>query len=119
MAKRYLLYLHLQPKMEDGYNVLTVDDQLTKSMWPHGCIYFSVHEKSVKWTVDVNGVTSESVRLDKFPTFDYDLMKSIVNTTFDRIKRKKYLIVMNSQTLNGLCAEAVTIVQEIRSSKNK
>lgn len=119
MAKRYLLYLRLQPNSEDGLRVLTIDEQITKSMWPDGCIYFSVHEKSVKWTVDVNGVVSESVRLDKFPTFDEELMKSIILTTIERIKQKGYMILMNSKIMNEECSEAMRIVTEIRKNKTK
>lgn len=117
MAKRFMLYMRTLPKREDGFTVMAIEEDVRKSMWPDGCIYFSVHEKSVKWCVEINGIVSEAIRLDKLTTFDEEFMRAIVSTTLERIKNKKIYISMSSSTMTKICSEAVSIVKEIREKR--
>lgn len=114
MAKRFMIYLRLQPRREDGLKVYTVINDFSSSMWPDGTIYFSVHKNSVTWKIDIGDLIHEEVRLDKFKTFDDSLMREIINTTLERIKKKGYCIILTRGLPLQITAEAKAIMEERR-----
>lgn len=121
MAKRHVLYFTILNRKEDGYELVSIDSDVKSSMWPDGCMYFNIHQKSAQWCVELmtkHGPYNEKVRLDKMTTFDSELMRRIVSTTMDRIKSKGYCILLTSQIMNDICKESVSIVSEVRESRN-
>lgn len=121
MAKRHVLYFTTLNRKEDGYELVSIDSDVKSSMWPDGCMYFNIHQKSAQWCVELmtkHGPYNEKVRLDKMTTFDSELMRRIVSTTMDRIKSKGYCILLTSQIMNDICKESVSIVNEVRESRN-
>ena len=112
MAKIFMLYLRAQEKPEDGYRIYTIDDDVSKSMWPDGCIYFSVHKVKISWHVEIYGLVKEEVRLDKFVTIDLEFIKQLINDSLQRIKMKGCYISMTSSMLRSICKEALAILEE-------
>lgn len=122
MAKRHVLYFSVTNRKEDGYTLVTIDSDIKSTMWPDGCMFFNVHQKSAEWCVELStkhGPFTEKVRLDKMTTFNEELMRQIVLTTIERIKSKGYCILMTSQIMNEICKESIAIVNEIRENRNK
>ena len=112
MAKRFMLYLRAQEKPEDGYRVYTIDDDVSKSMWPDGCIYFSVHKVKISWHVEIYGLVKEEIRLDKFVTIDLEFIKQLISDALKRIQMKGCYIPMTSVMLRSICKEALAILEE-------
>lgn len=112
MAKRFMLYLRAQEKPEDGYRVYTIDDDVSKSMWPDGCIYFSVHKVKISWHIEIYGLVKEEIRLDKFVTIDLEFIKRLINDALTRIKLKGCYISMTTPMLRSICKEALAILEE-------
>lgn len=114
MSKRFIIYLRLQPKREDGLKVYTVINDIDSSMWPDGTIYFSVHKNSVTWKIEIGDLIREEIRIDKFKTFDESLMKEIIDTALERLKKKGYCIVLTRGLPLQIIAEAKSIMEERR-----
>ena len=112
MAKRFMLYLRAQEKPEDGYRVYTIDDDVSKSMWPDGCIYLSVNKAKISWHVEIYGLVKEEIRLDKFVTIDIEFIKQLINDALKRIKMKGCYISMTSAMIRSICKEALDILEE-------
>ena len=112
MAKRFMLYLRAQEKPEDGYRVYLIDDDVSKSMWPDGCIYFSVHKVKISWHVEIYGLVKEEVRLDKFVTIDLEFVKQLISDALKRIQMKGCYISITSPVLRLICKEAFAILEE-------
>ena len=112
MAKRFMLYLRAQEKPEDGYRVFLIDDDVSKSMWPDGCIYFSVHKVKISWHVEIYGLVKEEIRLDKFVTIDPEFVKQLINDALKRIQMKGCYISITSPVLRLICKEALAILEE-------
>lgn len=122
MAKRLMKYFTITNRKEDGYTLVSINQDIKATTWPDGCMYFNVHQKSAQWCVELmtnHGPFSEKVRLDKMTTFDEELMRSIVTTTIDRIKSKGYCVLITSQIMNEICKESISIVKEIRENRNQ
>lgn len=118
MSKRFMHYLSFKGKDDNNHRIVEVMDSINQNTWPDGNFYFTVHEKSAKFHLEIqdHATFSENARIDKFPTFNETLMREILNVMIGRFKNREYDIQLSSSIIQEICKEAVSIVSEIKGS---
>lgn len=115
MSKRFMIYLR-KISESNGATVYRASNNFNQNMWPDGHMYFNVHKKDVYFHIEIQAEYKilDDIRLDKFRTFNADFMNDILKSTLDRMASRGYRIELSPYLQNGICREAVDILNEIK-----